>query len=48
MSFPASFQGTGQKKVMLIGNSHAKQIMHGVVKAFEDHASELHMFATHG
>ncbi|KAH7717154.1 Protein OAC-19 [Aphelenchoides avenae] len=42
------FKGTGQKKVMLIGNSHAKQIMHGVVKAFEDHASELHMFATHG
>lgn len=43
-----NYKGKGTKKVFVIGNSHARQLMDGIVRAFEDDAMEFHMFAISG
>lgn len=37
-------QGNGTKRAFIIGNSHARQLMHGIAKAYKDVYAELYVY----
>ncbi|KAH7700375.1 Protein OAC-10, partial [Aphelenchoides avenae] len=38
------FLGNGTKRAFIIGNSHARQLMHGIAKAYKDVYAELYVY----